>query len=143
MLVICLLFSHEILHNQTAKMIEIVDKFFPDNWVTSVYMGLITNLVELWEPYKAAKLALSNTIQASNIKECSVKHSNQMEKLINQLSQLLKEGFLTEEFLLDNMQKLINLIRQSNVTLRWMLLHTNALTPSKYQFILHLKLNYL
>jgi WASH complex subunit strumpellin len=94
-------------------------------------MGLISNLVELWEPYRAAKMALSNTIQSSNIKECSIKHGNQMEKLIGQLSQVLKEGVLTEEFLLDNMQKLINLIRQSNVTLRWMLLHTNALSPSE------------
>lgn len=33
MLVICLYFTPEILHNQTAKMREIVDKFFPDNWV--------------------------------------------------------------------------------------------------------------
>lgn len=91
-------------------------------------MGLIFNLIEVWEPYKAARLALSNTIQASNVKECSVKHYDQSEKLIPQLRQLLKEGVLTEECLLDNMQKLTNLIRQSNVTLRWMLLHTNALT---------------
>jgi WASH complex subunit strumpellin len=91
-------------------------------------MGLIFNLIEVWEPYKAARMALSNTAQAANVKECSVKHSNQLDQLITQLRQLLKEGVLTEEFLLDNMQKLINLIRQSNVTLRWMLLHTNTLT---------------
>lgn len=36
MLVICLYFSPDILHNQTAKMREIVDKFFPDNWVLSI-----------------------------------------------------------------------------------------------------------
>lgn len=94
-------------------------------------MGLIYNLIEVWEPYKAARMALSNTIQAANVKNCSVTHYHQLEKLLTQLRQLLKEGVLTEEFLLDNMQKLINLIRQSNVTLRWMLLHTNALTPGK------------
>lgn len=94
-------------------------------------MGLIYNLIEVWEPYKAARMALSNTIQTANVKDCSVRHFNQLEKLLVQLRQLLKEGVLTEEFLLDNMQKLINLIRQSNVTLRWMLLHTNALTPGK------------
>lgn len=94
-------------------------------------MGLISNLIEVWEPYKAARLALNNTIQSTNVKECSLKHSQQLETLLIQLRQLLKEGVLTEEFLLDNMQKLTNLIRQSNVTLRWMLLHTNALTPGK------------
>lgn len=94
-------------------------------------MGLIFNLVEVWEPYKAARMALSNTIQAANVRDCSVKHCNQVDQLIKHLRQLLKEGVLTEEFLLDNMQKLINLIRQSNVTLRWMLLHTNMLTAGR------------
>ena len=97
-------------------------------------MGLISNLIEIWEPYKAARLALNNTIQSTNVKDCSSKHSRQLEKLITQLRQLLKEGVLTEEFLLDNMQKLTNLIRQANVTLRWMLLHTNALTPGEFFF---------
>ena len=65
--------------------------------------------------------------KVSNVKDCSTKHAVQMEKLIKQLREILKEGILNEEFLLDNRPKLINLIRQSNVTLRWMLLHTNSL----------------
>lgn len=44
-------------------MREIVDKFFPDNWVLSYYMGLTVNLIEAWEPYKAAKQALNNTLE--------------------------------------------------------------------------------
>jgi len=39
MLYVCLFFSVGILHSETAIMREIVDKFFPDNWVISVYMG--------------------------------------------------------------------------------------------------------
>ena len=98
-------------------------------------MGIIGNLIELWEPYKAARLALRNTLQPTNIKECAVKHGGQTEKLIAQLHQMLKEGVLTEEFLLENMQKLTNLIRQANNTLRWMLLHTNPLTNGIKYFI--------
>ncbi len=52
MLVVCLFFTPEVLHAQPAKMREMVDRFFPDNWVTSVYMGHIVHLIELWEPYK-------------------------------------------------------------------------------------------
>lgn len=34
MLYVILYFESEILHNQQAKMREIVDKHFPDNWVS-------------------------------------------------------------------------------------------------------------
>lgn len=32
-------------------------------------MGITVNLVEAWEPYKAAKTALNYTLESSNIKE--------------------------------------------------------------------------
>ena len=31
-------------------------------------MGVVVNLIEAWEPYKAAKNALNNTIDAQNVK---------------------------------------------------------------------------
>ena len=31
-------------------------------------MGIVVNLIEAWEPYKAAKNALNNTIDAQNVK---------------------------------------------------------------------------
>jgi WASH complex subunit strumpellin len=124
MLYIALYFSPDILNNESAKMREIVDKFFADNWVISVYMGMIVNLVEAWDPYKAAKLALNNTIDPKNIKENSFKYKSKIEKLIPQLQQLLKEGALPEEVVLDNVSKLMNIVRECNVTLRWLMLHT-------------------
>lgn len=40
MLYVILYFDPEILHNQQAKMREIVDKHFPDNWVnTYIYVN--------------------------------------------------------------------------------------------------------
>ena len=35
----------------------------------------------------------------------------------------LKEGFLVEEYALDHIPKLMNCIRDCNVTLRWLMLH--------------------
>ena len=45
--------------------------------------------------------------------------------------QVLKEGVLQEEYVLDNISKLMGLIREANVTIRWLMLHTQALTPGK------------
>ncbi|XP_020632450.1 WASH complex subunit 5-like [Orbicella faveolata] len=68
MLYVILFFAPDILQNQQAKMREIVDKHFPDNWVISVYMGNVVNLVEAWDPYRAAKTALNNTLDPTNVK---------------------------------------------------------------------------
>ncbi|XP_067134229.1 WASH complex subunit 5 [Centruroides vittatus] len=130
MLYVALYFAPEILNNQQAKMREIVDKFFPDNWIISIYMGMTVNLVDAWEPYRAAKQALANTLDTQNIRDQCTKYQNRISKLIPQVEQLLNEGSLTEEIVLDNVPKLMNIVRECNVTLRWMLLHTSVLSPS-------------
>ena len=66
MLYILLYFAPDILNNEQAKMREIVDKHFPDNWVISIYMGIVVDLIEMWEPYKAARTALGNTLEQRN-----------------------------------------------------------------------------
>lgn len=46
MLYVCLFFSPaQTLHSQPARMREIVDKFFSDNWIVSLYMGITVNLI--------------------------------------------------------------------------------------------------
>ena len=47
----------------------IADSFVACVQVISIYMGITVNLVEAWEPYKAAKTALNYTLDSANIKE--------------------------------------------------------------------------
>ncbi len=47
--------------------------------VISVYMGTTVNLVEWWDTYKAAKAALANTLQTSNIKAVAAKNGARLE----------------------------------------------------------------
>lgn len=128
MLYVCLFFSPQTLHSQNARMREIVDKFFSDNWIISIYMGITVNLIDAWEPYKAARSALINAIEPANIKDISVKHSKYLEKLIERSRLLLKEGTITEKMLIKSITKVVNLIRECNVTLRWLMLHTSKTT---------------
>ncbi|XP_048385617.1 WASH complex subunit 5 [Stegostoma tigrinum] len=124
MLYVILYFEPSILHTQQAKMREIVDKYFPDNWVISIYMGITVNLIEAWEPYKAAKTALNYTLEQLNVKEQANRYGTSVEKLRRQVQQFLKEGFLREEYVLDHIPKLLNCLRDCNVTIRWLMLHT-------------------
>ena len=111
-------------------MREIVDKYFSDNWVISLYMGHIVWLPEAWEGYKAAKAAISNTTTNSDVKRTAAYHAGQYRALLPQLKELLTEGSITQESLLDNVTRVLAVIRQSNVSLRWLLLHTAGLSSS-------------
>ncbi|XP_042234662.1 WASH complex subunit 5-like isoform X2 [Homarus americanus] len=130
MLFVCLYFTPATLHSQTAKMREIVDKYFPDNWVISYYMGMTVNLIDVWEPYKASKQALNNTLEVSNIREQAYKAAAKMSKLVKQTDQLLAEGSLNEGRVLDHSNRLLNLLRECNVALRWAVLHAATLTEA-------------
>ena len=41
-----------------------------------------------------------------------------------QVQQFLKEGYLREEMVLDNIPRLLNCLRDCNVAIRWLMLHT-------------------
>ncbi|KAJ8673596.1 hypothetical protein QAD02_004858 [Eretmocerus hayati] len=120
MLVMILSFRPSVLSTQSAIMREIVDRFFPDTWIISVYMGLVIDLSDWWNPYKAAKTALNNTLENTNIKGIAQKYGQRMERHIQkteeaQIALSLDEGAIGS---------VIKLIRECNVTLHWLLLHT-------------------
>jgi len=46
------------------------------------------------------------------------------ERVRAQVQQFLKEGCLREELVLDNIPKLLNCLRDCNVAIRWLMLHT-------------------
>lgn len=58
----------------------------------------------------------------------AVRYQGRLSRLIPRLQQLLQEGALREEFVLDSVPKLLNTARECNVTLRWLLLHTVSLS---------------
>lgn len=128
MLVVCLFFAPNILQNLSSHMREIVDKFFADNWVVPLFMGITVNLVDLWEPYKSAREALSNTAEPASIKEFSQKHQMNFTKQLKSTRDLLQDGFLTENFVMANFSKIMSSFRECNVTLRWLMLLSSKTT---------------
>ena len=80
MLVVCVFFDIDLLQNQNAKMREIVDRFFIDNWVVPIFMAVTVNLFDLWEPYKAARQALTNISDHVNSKMISAYFRDKLDE---------------------------------------------------------------
>jgi len=91
MLYVILYFAPDILSNDQAKMREIVDKHFPDNWVISFSLGFVVDLSVAWDGYKAAKNALNNTLALSNVQELATRNRETLEAVSKEL-----EAFLVE-----------------------------------------------
>lgn len=131
MLFACLYFHPETLMNQNSRMREICDKFFYNNWIISIYMGLTVNLFDAWDGYKAAKAALLNILQPQMIKEIAEKNHQALKKMIESTRGLLKEGVLKEEFLLKNLEKIVKVIRECNFNIRWWILNSSNIFTKK------------
>ena len=54
-------------------------------------MGISVDLCEIWEPYKAAKKALTNTLSKSNVQEVLERHTQQIPQLNAALDKYLTE----------------------------------------------------
>ncbi|XP_037938965.1 WASH complex subunit homolog 5 [Teleopsis dalmanni] len=124
MLFVCLFFSPKTLHTQVAQMREIVDKFFADNWVVSISMGVTVNLIDAWEQFKAAKTALTS-VETIAVKGFCLLHQEKLTKTLKKTNEILRDGVLTDFFVLEHISKIIILIRECNVLLRWYFTHTS------------------
>ncbi|KAJ4457254.1 putative WASH complex subunit 5 [Paratrimastix pyriformis] len=123
MLYIMLFFVPETLKAEAATMREICDKYFADNWVLSFYMGFTVDLAQQWEPYKAARAALANTINPANVRMLIQRNQQRLADLSAELRRYLTEGVLVEDYVLDNIPALMQCLRNCNSTLRWLMLH--------------------
>ena len=121
MLFLLLFFCPEVLRSKT-RMREIVDRNFSDNWVLGLYMGFIADLTVHWRAYPAAMAALGNTLEAAHIQDIGESYFASYLKSIKELDHLLKEGVLQPQFVLENINDIMDTLRNANTTLRWFLL---------------------
>ena len=57
-----------------------------------MYMGITVNLLDAWEPYKAARTALNNTLQPDNIQHLASMYMRRIPVLNRQVGYVGKEG---------------------------------------------------
>ena len=49
--------------------------------IITLYMGITVNLIEAWEPYRAARIALNNTLEHGNVQMQTRKHIDKLGPL--------------------------------------------------------------
>eukprot|EP00240_Pyramimonas_obovata_P005205 CAMPEP_0118948162 /NCGR_PEP_ID=MMETSP1169-20130426/47345_1 /TAXON_ID=36882 /ORGANISM="Pyramimonas obovata, Strain CCMP722" /LENGTH=428 /DNA_ID=CAMNT_0006894531 /DNA_START=334 /DNA_END=1617 /DNA_ORIENTATION=+ len=125
-LYVLLYFVSDVLHDENAVMREIVDKHFVDNWVVPFVTGHCVDLSVEWRPYKAARAALDNVIDAASVKKLAIGAASELEPLQKQLTEYLSEGVLTEDYVLKNVDQVMATVRRANVALQWLLLHATT-----------------
>ena len=125
-LIIILLFLPKTLIDEVEVMKFIVTKFFSDNWEICIFQGYRENLFEFWSSFKAAKTALKHSLTVDVIKAKANQNFNILDKLMEELNKNLVDGVLQLEYVLDNNDSLMNLLKKINVALRWILLHKNS-----------------
>lgn len=104
-------------------MSEVVTKHFEDNWVVPLYMGLLVDLTVEWAPFKAASAALA----ARPLAPATVRHwgsfwSGMLAASAAGIAEYSTEGILTDQFVIDQRETLLQCLRQANAALRWLLL---------------------
>ena len=94
-IIFCLLpFVPRILDDQQAKMREICDKHFPDNWVIPIYGGQLADLLAYWESWPAAKKALENNIVLSRVEQLATMTLDGLKTNNKKLGKYIIEGQL-------------------------------------------------
>jgi len=131
MLYLILYLSPETLNRANPVMREIADKYFPDNWIITYYLGFTVDLSQVWEPFKAARSAIQNTMAMVNVTRTSTMYWEKLVTLEKELDAYLMDGVLTEDYIMDHINKLLNSVRSCNVAIRWLLLHTSSACVNK------------
>lgn len=135
MLYVLLYFVPQVLASERATMREVVDKHFADNWIISLYLGYTVDLSVVWAKFPAASKALEPTLEPDNVLKLASTAVANVPKLIEEVRHLLTEGVVTEDYVLDNTQKCLNVLRRANHTLRWVMLHSTSGSPKVQQVL--------
>lgn len=126
---VILYFLPQILKEEEITMREVVDRHFADSWIIPLYMGHIIDLSEVWRKYPAAEQALKNVLILKRVKDLEVSNARSLGESLDELQVYLTEGVLTREYVIDNIQRIFNTLRNANVSIRWRMLHGRSSNP--------------
>ena len=99
-------------------------------------MGYLVDLSIEWKLFRASNKAINNITQEDNVRDIAKHFRRKGKEAVTKLEQeVLLEGVLTKEFVLENLNPLLQLVRDSNITCRWLMLHRLSLKENLCQLV--------
>lgn len=90
-------------------------------------MGYVVDLTNEWCSFEAARKCIENTVNARTVKAFAEKLKLNAKKVVKRLpDDFLPTGVLTNDFVLQKMDTLLNLLRDANTNCKWLMLHRLA-----------------
>ncbi|EPY22747.1 hypothetical protein STCU_08148, partial [Strigomonas culicis] len=131
-LYVLLFFVPQVLDDDLVTMQDIVERFFADHWVVPYYNGFYADLSQTWRCFACAHRALTaRTLQLPSVRFNQKRLWGGLCDAQKVIHHYLREGVLTEECCLDHMfSDILPSVRDTNVALRWFILHGTVRTPS-------------
>ena len=140
LLVVNLFFTPETLEKDKKNMFDIISKHFYDNYIVSLYMGYSIDINEYWKEFKAAHNGLDFNKKNNIMKDTIIDNIKKIKELDDKIKGYLNEGVMTEESVLNQIEVLLNIMRDSNLILRFFLLQRN-ITKKSLRDLFNEKLN--
>ena len=130
LLVVNLFFTPDTLEKDKKNLYDIISKHFYDNYIISLYMGYTIDIIEYWKDFKSASNALDTNRKNNSMKETIKENVKKIKILDDKIKTYLNEGVMTEESVLNQIEVLLNIMRDSNVILRYFILQRNITKKS-------------
>jgi len=115
------------LFRQEDKMRQIIDKMFYDNWVVPMYNGELVDLSVEWnQRYPVARQALDHILTERKIQSLNSDNAKQVMLCTEEIRRYIDQNILTDLYVLEHLEELLECARASNVALKWRLLHKDS-----------------
>ena len=105
-----------------------------------VIISKVNNINEYWKDFSAANSALDTNQKNVTIKDAVKDNIRKIKELDEKIKGYLNEGVMTEESVLNQIEVLLNIMRDSNVVLRFFILQRNT-TKKSFREVFNSKLN--
>mmetsp|Transcript_27221 Transcript_27221/g.41709 ORF Transcript_27221/g.41709 Transcript_27221/m.41709 type:complete len:1354 (+) Transcript_27221:293-4354(+) len=128
MFVVILYFDPTMLKSDDIMMRNAIERFsFMDNWRLPLYNGQIVDLTVEWNGrFLSAQNALQSLLSNDRVIILERENTRSIQECSEKLKSCLTQNKITDVYLLEHDAMLLDYMRETNIALRWRILHNGS-----------------